>query len=122
MQIILKKSNNINIFGEVINSRCPIFWPNISSFPKIQQPIKFLQVWGHERSYFTLAAAQRYAVCFVCILSEISTIYTEELFLDNIKKSGRKTAKLDIQPTSLKIDEDSEATVNIDFQVAERIR
>ena len=39
------------------------------------------------------------------ILSGISTMYTEELSLDGIKESGNRTAKLDIRPTSLKIDE-----------------
>jgi diadenylate cyclase len=56
------------------------------------------------------------------ILSEISTIYTEELSLDGIKESGNRTAKLNIEPASLKIDEGAEGTVNINFTVAERTR
>ena len=56
------------------------------------------------------------------VINKISTIYTEKISLDEIEKSGTITAKLDVYPSSLKIDSGSKATVDIDFKVADRIR
>ena len=54
------------------------------------------------------------------ILNEISTIYTEKIPLDNVKKTGTITAKLDIHLASLKIASESKDTITVDFVVKER--
>lgn len=56
------------------------------------------------------------------ILNEISTVYTEQVSLDNIEKTGTITAGLDIRPASLKIASESKDTVTVDFVVKERLQ
>jgi diadenylate cyclase len=56
------------------------------------------------------------------VINEISTIYTERIFLDQIQNGGRITAELDIYPSSLKMDSGSKTTVDIDFKVADRVQ
>lgn len=55
------------------------------------------------------------------ILNEISTIYTEQVSLNNIEKTGTITARLNIRPASLKIASESKDTITVDFVVSERI-
>ena len=56
------------------------------------------------------------------VINEISTIYTEKINMDQIQKSGTITAKLNISPASLKMDSGSKTTVDIVFEVADRIQ
>jgi YbbR domain-containing protein len=51
------------------------------------------------------------------ILEEISTLYTEKIRLDTIKKSGEITANLALRPASLKIAQGSEKQVKITYIV-----
>jgi diadenylate cyclase len=53
-------------------------------------------------------------------LNTISTIYTEKVPLDPIKKSGAVTAKLAIRPASLKLGPDSKDKVTVEYVVEER--
>jgi diadenylate cyclase len=53
-------------------------------------------------------------------LNTISTIYTEKVPLDPIKKSGAVTAKLAIRPASLKLGPDSKDKVTVEYIVEER--
>ncbi|UCH23309.1 MAG: diadenylate cyclase [Deltaproteobacteria bacterium] len=54
------------------------------------------------------------------ILEDISTIYTEKIPLDNIKKSGKISANLALNPASLKIATGFKNKITIDYVVAER--
>jgi hypothetical protein len=56
------------------------------------------------------------------VINEISTIYTEKVNLDQIQENGTITAKLNISPASLKMDSGSKTTVDIVFEVADRIQ
>ncbi len=53
-------------------------------------------------------------------LDTISTVYTERVRLDNVEKSGSMTAKLALQPASLKIAQGSEDNVVVEYVVKER--
>jgi diadenylate cyclase len=53
-------------------------------------------------------------------LNTISTIYTEKVPLDPIKKSGAVTAKLAIRPASLKLGPDSKDKVTVEYIVEGR--
>jgi len=54
------------------------------------------------------------------ILEKIQTIYTERIFLDNIKSSGTLTVGLALQPASLKIDPAAKDKVTISYVIKER--
>ncbi|MFC1822648.1 diadenylate cyclase [Thermodesulfobacteriota bacterium] len=54
------------------------------------------------------------------ILKTISTIYTEKVDLDKIKKSGTMEVKLALNPASLKIAPDSKDKVTVEYVVEER--
>ena len=54
------------------------------------------------------------------ILSEISTIYTEKIPLDNIDKSGTTTVNPALNPASLKIAPASKTKITIKYVVKER--
>jgi uncharacterized protein (TIGR00159 family) len=54
------------------------------------------------------------------ILGAISTVYTEKVRLNGIKESGTMTAKLALQPASLKVASGSEDTVTVRYVVRKR--
>ena len=54
------------------------------------------------------------------IMDGLSTIYTEKVLLDGIKESGTKTAKLRLQPASVKLATGSRDTVIIKYFVDKR--
>lgn len=54
------------------------------------------------------------------ILENISTLYTEKIPLDNIDKSGKITAKLALNPASLKIAPGLKTKVTIAYVIAQR--
>ena len=54
------------------------------------------------------------------ILENISTIYTEPIPLDSIKKSGNITAKLALYPASLKTSVESKDKISIDYEIKKR--
>jgi hypothetical protein len=54
------------------------------------------------------------------ILDNISTLYTEKVFVDNIRESGTVTARLALNPASLRIAPDSKDRVTINYVVKER--
>ena len=54
------------------------------------------------------------------ILKDMSTIYTEKVPLENIKKSGTLTAKLAMQPASLKLPPDAKDKVTVSYAVKQR--
>ena len=54
------------------------------------------------------------------ILEKIKTIYTEKVFLDNIKQSGSLTVGLALQPASLKIAPDATDKVTVSYVVKKR--
>jgi len=56
------------------------------------------------------------------ILENISTIYTEKVRLDKIKKSGSLEVKLALDPATLKIAPGSKDTVMVDYVVKKRKR
>jgi len=51
----------------------------------------------------------------------ISTVYTEKVWLDKIRSSGSLTAALKIVPAALKLDPGSKTQVTIKFEVRERL-
>ena len=54
-------------------------------------------------------------------LEKLSTIYTEKIPLDNIDKSGAITAKLALNPASLRIAPNSKNRITINYVVKERL-
>ena len=56
------------------------------------------------------------------ILQNISTIYTEKIQLDNIKKSGTTTVNLALNPASLKISPGSKDKIKVNYVVKERFQ
>lgn len=54
------------------------------------------------------------------ILSQVSTVYTEKIYLDKINQSGAVTVGLAIRPPSLKIVGGAKDKVTVIYQVAER--
>lgn len=54
------------------------------------------------------------------VLENISTIYTEKVSLDNIKKSGNMTVRLALNPATLKLVSGSKDSVAVEFVVKER--
>jgi len=54
------------------------------------------------------------------ILGNISTIYTEKVLLDNIKRSGNTTVSLALNPASLKIAPGSKNRINLSYVVEPR--
>ncbi len=54
------------------------------------------------------------------ILNNITTIYTEKIQLDNIKKSGGITVKPALSPASLKVDPDSTDKITLTYIVKQR--
>lgn len=54
------------------------------------------------------------------ILDKISTIYTEKVFVDNIKESGNVTAKFALNPASLRIAPGSKDRITINYVVKKR--
>ncbi len=54
------------------------------------------------------------------ILNNITTIYTEKIQLDNIKKSGEITVKPALSPASLKVDPDSTDKITLTYIVKQR--
>jgi hypothetical protein len=54
------------------------------------------------------------------ILNKITTIYTEKIQLDNIKKSGEMTVKPALSPASLKVDPGSTDKITLTYIVKQR--
>ena len=54
------------------------------------------------------------------ILNKITTIYTEKIQLDNIKKSGEITVKPALSPASLKVDPGSTDKITLTYIVRKR--
>jgi uncharacterized protein (TIGR00159 family) len=54
------------------------------------------------------------------ILNKITTIYTEKIQLDNIKKSGEMTVKPALSPASLKVDPGSTDKITLTYVVKQR--
>ena len=53
-------------------------------------------------------------------LDKLSTVYTEKVSVDNIKESGMVTAKLALNPASLRIAPGSKDRVTINYVVKKR--
>ena len=53
-------------------------------------------------------------------LDKLSTVYTEKVFVDNVKESGTVTAKLALNPASLRIAPGSKDRVTINYVVKKR--
>jgi uncharacterized protein (TIGR00159 family) len=56
------------------------------------------------------------------ILHNISTVYTEKIQLDNIKRSGTATVNLALNPASLKASPDSKDKVKVSYTVKKRVQ
>jgi len=56
------------------------------------------------------------------ILEHIHTLYTEKVSLDTIKKSGKITSKIVLDPVSLTLAQGSKDTVTIEYVLAEKER
>jgi YbbR domain-containing protein len=54
------------------------------------------------------------------ILDNISSIYTDKIYLDNIYYSGTKNIRIALSPPSLKIAPDSSETVTVEYVVRKR--
>lgn len=55
------------------------------------------------------------------ILQDISTIYTEKIHLDNIKRSGTTTVNLALNPASLNISPSSKDKIKVNYVVKKRL-
>lgn len=54
------------------------------------------------------------------ILEKITTVYTEKVALDSLKKSGTMSIKLALNPASLKVDENSKDKLSIRYVIRKR--